>query len=232
MTVSIVIPAHNEEEAIERTLRGLLEHVKTPHEIIVVADHCSDSTEEIVQRVAAEHPQIRLLRNERSGSFGNALITGFEAATGDAIVAVMADLCDDPTTIDRMVQAMEERHVDIVCASRYMTGGKKIGGPIIQNILSRFVSLAMHIHTRIPTTDVANAYKMYKTEVLRSLDYDIPDCGTEYSMALLMRAYRKGFTMTDIPTTWTWREARPGIKQELRIFKRAKKYWRVMRGIV
>ncbi|HVW66387.1 MAG TPA: glycosyltransferase family 2 protein [Candidatus Peribacteraceae bacterium] len=224
MTLSIIIPAHNEEEQIEATVRGVLHAVTTPCEVIVVADHCTDRTEDIVKKIASDDARLRLVRNDqRRGSFSNAIITGLSAAIGEAVVPVMADHCDDPATIERMWQAMQEKNTDVICASRYMKGGRKSGGPVIQNILSRIVSYSLHVLTRIPTWDCANSYKMYRRAFLLSLPYDIPDAGTEYSMALLFRAYRAGGKIGEIPTSWQGQAITAG--EEWQIFKRFPGYW-------
>lgn len=222
--ISVVIPAHNEERNIRTTVLGVVTNVKNPHEVIVVADHCSDKTEEIVTELMQAYPQIKLVRNtERKGSFSNSVITGLKAATGDLVVPVMADNCDDPTTIDRMAAAMAERNADVVSGSRYMKGGHKEGGPVLQNILSRVVCYSLKILTGVPTWDCANSYKMYRREFLQSLPFDIPDAGTEYSMALLFRAYKAGGKITEIPTSWKGRPM--PIGDEWKILKRFPGYW-------
>jgi glycosyltransferase involved in cell wall biosynthesis len=226
MKLSIVIPAHNEQDAIGATLEGLLKAVHTPCEIIVVADHCSDRTEEIVREFQGAHPHIRLLRNEQERGFGNTVMTGLLAASGDAVVPFMADACDDPTTIDRMAQTMEREGVDVISASRYMRGGQKIGGPRLQNILSRIVSYSLCLFVRIPTWDSANAYKMYRTPFLHTLDIRIPNAGTEYTLAVFLRAWKSGAKIVEIPTIWTWKEPPLPFKKELKILRRLPGYWK------
>ena len=168
MKTSIVIPAHNEEESIAATVQSVLDSVTVPYELLVVADHCTDGTERIIQEFAARHPQITMLRNtERRGSFSNSVITGYKAATGDCIVTVMADLCDDPATINAMTKKIEEGY-DVVCGSRYIKGGRKIGGPWLQDKLSRLVCITLKLLTNVPTWDAANSYKMYRSSVLRN----------------------------------------------------------------
>ncbi len=223
MKVSIVIPAHNEEESIAPTIRSVLERVTVPYELLVVADHCSDRTEPIIQEFAAKHPQIRMLRNsERKGSYSNAVITGYNAATGDCIVTVMADNCDDPATINAMARKIEEGY-DVVCGSRYIKGGRKIGGPWLQDKLSRLVCITLKLLTNVPTWDAANSYKMYRASVLRSLAYDIPNAGTEYSMAVLFKSYAADAKITEVPSTW--RGQPMPVSDEWKILKRFRNYW-------
>jgi glycosyltransferase involved in cell wall biosynthesis len=223
MKVSIVIPAHNEEDSIALTIQSVLDRVTVPYELIVVADHCSDKTEEIANGFAAKNPHVRVTRNETlKGSFSNSILAGLALATGDAFVPVMADNCDDPATINTMAMKLSEGF-DVVCASRYIKGGKKIGGPWIQDKLSRIVCYTLKLFTGVPTWDAANSYKMYRMTSLKTLKYDIPNAGTEYSMAVLFKAYFAGLKITEVPSTWRGQSI--PLKQEGLIFKRFPNYW-------
>ena len=223
MNVSIIIPAHNEEESIAATIASVLERVTVPYELIVVADHCTDRTESIVQEFIARHDTITMLRNtERRGSFSNAVITGYKAAKGDRIVTVMADNCDDPGTINAMAVKIDDGF-DVVCGSRYIKGGRKIGGPWLQDKLSRIVCITLKLLTGIPTWDAANSYKMYRSHILKGVNYDIPNAGTEYSMAILFKTYAAGAKITEVPSTWRG-QAMPFV-EEWKILKRFKNYW-------
>lgn len=225
MTVSVVIPAHNEEQAIAGTINAVLQEAKGPLEILVIADHCTDRTEEIVLGIAKDVSYLRLLRNERERGFANAVITGFQHARGEFVIAVMADRCDDPRTINSMREALEHGGVDVVCGSRYMKGGRKIGGPMLQDLCSRIVCYSLRLFARVPTWDATNALKMYRLEFLLGIPYDMPGHGTEYSLALLIRACARGGRIIEVPTMWTWREPKPSLAQEIRVLKRFPGYW-------
>lgn len=220
--LSIIVPAYNEAEVIEKTLSGLEGAVTTPHEIIVVQDHCTDTTPDIVSNFGIMHPNVRLVSNMGNKGFGNAIQSGFRAAHGETVVTVMADLCDDPSTIDRMYNKLVESNSDLVCASRYMRGGRKISGPRIQGALSSLVSRSMRVIIGIPTWDIANSFKLYKKNFLDSINYKIKDAGTDYSMRLAARAYFAGAKITEIPTTWRGKSV--SFWQEFKIFKRTKQY--------
>ncbi len=225
MMVSVVIPAHNEEQAIAATISAVLQEAKGPLEILVVADHCTDRTEEIVLGIAKNVPHLRLLRNERERGFSNTVITGFQHAQGEFVVPVMADACDDPRTINPMREALERGGVDVVCGSRYMQGGRKIGGPFLQDLCSKIVCYSLRLFARVPTWDATNAFKMWRQEFLLGISYDMPGMGTEYSLALIIRARARGGRIVEVPTTWMWREARPSLAQEIRVLRRFPGYW-------
>ena len=76
----IVIPALNEEEIIEQTLARIEGEVALPHEVIVVNDHSTDGTEEVVRRFGELHPNVRVVNNQGQRGFSNALKVGYAAA--------------------------------------------------------------------------------------------------------------------------------------------------------
>jgi len=93
MIISIVIPAHNEEGNIKTILNRVMETISHPYEVVVVDDHSEDATAKIVREFTEENSFVKLVHNHRAKGFSNALITGFESASGEVAVPVMADLC-------------------------------------------------------------------------------------------------------------------------------------------
>src|SRR5215216_4327508 len=90
--LSIVIPARDEEGCIASTVKHLhleLELQKVPHEIVVVDDHSTDTTWEILRRLADELPNLKPTQNSGEGGFGRAIAWGFDHMTGDAAVIMM-----------------------------------------------------------------------------------------------------------------------------------------------
>jgi len=218
MAISIVIPAHNEERNIRTTLNKIIRTMSSPYEIVVVDDHSEDDTARIVKEFAKKNDFVKLIHNYRPKGFSNGLITGFENTNGEVVVPVMADLCDDPRTIETMFNKAREGY-DIICGSRYMEGGRKIGGPLLQSFFSRFVGFTLHWITGIPTYDVPNAFKMYRKKLLDSLK--IHEAGFAVSMQITLKAFFKGCWITEVPTTW---KSRAVGKSSFRIFRQAKDY--------
>jgi glycosyltransferase involved in cell wall biosynthesis len=220
MKISIVIPAHNEANIIAQTLRKLEQLLRLDYEIVVVNDHSSDQTVMVVEGFCKASAKIRLVHNDLSAGFANALKTGFAASKGDLVVPVMADLCDDPATIIRMYEKINQGF-DIVGGSRYMPGGKKIGGPKLKSFFSYIFGLSLYYFIGLPLHDVANSFKMYKRSVLDSIKTEAE--GFEISAELPLRAFFSGYRLSEIPTTWLDRkegESKFSIaKQGSRYFK-------------
>jgi len=202
----IVIPALNEEGTIEQTLSVVTEaSADIPSEIIVVNDHSTDRTGEIVDAFAAGRGNVRRVDNPGPGGFRNALRVGYEAAGDGVIVTMMADLCDDPATLVPMYEMIVDSY-DVVCGSRYMPGGGKENEENwLKGLLSRWVGLSLRRLAGIPTHDVTNAFKMYRGDLLKSTT--IEETGFASSMELTVKAYLKGARIGEVPTIWRGRTA-------------------------
>ncbi len=204
--LTIIIPAKKEENSIIETLESLKRKVKTPHKIIVVNDSTkNDKTGELVRNYARKNKNVTVIikRGNKKSSFASALMLGFNKVKSGFIVPVMADLCDRPEDIDVMYEKIQEGW-DIVCASRYMRGGGKKGGPVVQSVCSYIVCITLHFLTGIATKDVSNAFKMYRKTVLDKVKIN-PENGVELSMAIVLQAHFKNYKITEIPTRWVGR---------------------------
>ncbi|MDI6758750.1 MAG: glycosyltransferase family 9 protein [Candidatus Omnitrophota bacterium] len=218
MKLSIIIPAHNEEENIKDVISRIEEKVQISHEIIVVNDHSSDSTGLLVEGLSKKISNIKLVENRFKKGFANALKAGFYSAGTDVLVVVMADLCDDLSTIDKMYDKITEDY-DLVCGGRYIKGGRRLGGPRLKGIFSCFVGRSLHYLIGIPVYDIANAFKMYKKKVIDNIN--IQSKSFEISMEIALKAYYFGFKLAEIPTIW--RERIKG-KSNFKIFKLSSNY--------
>jgi len=203
MKLSIAIPAHNEEENIGQVIEQIESRIRIPFDLIVVNDHSTDRTAEIVTGLVNKFNNITLVENKLAAGFANAVKTGLASAKTEVVVPVMGDLCDDLATIPLMFEKIEQGS-DVVCGSRYIKKGARIGGSKIKGFFSFFVGRTISMFTGIPTRDVANAFKMYRKEVIDSIN--IESAGFEISMELPLKAYFKGFKITEVPTVWRERE--------------------------
>ena len=215
MKLSIVIPAHNEQDNIRDVINKIEESLDldAEYEIVVVNDHSSDNTAGIVLQLSKQYSNLRLVNNLTEGGFANALRAGFASVKTDVIIPVMADLCDDLGVIKQMFKQIDEGY-DVVCATRYIKGGARLGGPKLKGFLSWFAGWSMHYLLGIPTHDIANSFKMYRKKVIDTVDTKAR--GFEISMEILLRAYYSGFKITEIPTIW---KERTKGKSSFKVFK-------------
>src|SRR5260221_4992726 len=137
MNISIIIPVYHEEKNIVEVLTKIKNSVQTPHSILIIYDNTSDPTYSVVKKYQKKSKKnnIFLTKNSTGNGKGvmNAIKTGFSLAKSEYIVVLMADLSDEISQIDKMYKLIVSGY-DIVCASRYMKGGEKIGGPVLKTI--------------------------------------------------------------------------------------------------
>jgi len=118
----------------------------------------------------------------------------------------MADLSDDLGAVDEMYRLIMDEGYDVVCGSRYMKGGRQLGGPFLKRLLSRMAGVSLHYLTGIPTHDVTNSFKMYRRSFLMNTKIE-SEGGFEIGMELTVKAFISGLKITELPVTWTDRVA-------------------------
>lgn len=203
--LSIVLPVYNEGEAVEPVLRGLASGVRTPHEIVVVYDFDGDTTVPVIKRLAAELPGLRGLRNDLGRGVLNAMKAGIAGTTAPYVLISMADGSDEPQIVDTMV-VLARDGADVVAASRYMRGGRQVGGPRLKGLLSRTAGLSLHWFGGVATHDPTNNFKLYSRRFLDSITIE-SKAGFELALELTVKATLAGRRVAQVPTTWRDRTA-------------------------
>jgi glycosyltransferase involved in cell wall biosynthesis len=203
--LAIVLPVYNEGEAVEPVLRALSAAVKTPHELVVVYDFDGDTTVPVVQRLAGVIPGLRGLRNDLGRGVLNAMKAGIAGTSSPYVLISMADGSDEPSLVDHMVE-LAKGGADVVAASRYMRGGKQIGGPPLKRLLSRAAGLSLHWFARVPTHDPTNNFKLYSRRFLDSITIESA-AGFELALELTVKATLERRRIAELPTTWRDRTA-------------------------
>ena len=203
--LSIVLPVYNEGEAVEPVLRALSAGVKTPHELVVVYDFDGDTTVPVVTRLAAEIPELRGLRNDLGRGVLNAMKAGIAGTSAPYVLISMADGSDEPKIVDAMVE-LARGGADVVAASRYMRGGRQLGGPRLKRLMSRTAGLTLHWFAGVPTHDPTNNFKLYSRRFLDATTIE-STAGFELALELTVKATLAGRAVAEVPTTWRDRTA-------------------------
>ncbi len=203
--LSVVMPVFKEGEAVEPVLRALSAAIAEQHEILVVYDFDEDPTVPVIERLAAELPTIRGLRNDLGRGVLNAMKAGLGASSGAYVLISMADGSDEPHVVDSMVELARDG-ADVVSASRYMRGGRQIGGPPLKRLMSRTAGLTLHWFAGVPTHDPTNNFKLYSRRFLDTVTIE-STAGFELALELTVKATIAGRRVAEVPTTWRDRTA-------------------------
>jgi dolichol-phosphate mannosyltransferase len=202
-SLDIVIPIFNEGDNIEENLRQLetaLQELNLPVTLYLVYDFDSDDTLPVLERLKPCYPYpLKLIKNPQPGLVG-ALKSGIQAGNSELVLITMADLSDDYQSLPAMLKLAEQGY-DLVCASRYLRGGRVITRAWLKPFLSRLAGWALHLLTRLPTCDPTNNYKLYRRKLLSAITIESRS-GFELALELTVKAKLKGFKITEIPTFW------------------------------
>jgi dolichol-phosphate mannosyltransferase len=198
--VSIVIPVFNEGDAVVACLDRILAGVQLPCEVLVVYDDEADSTVPALRKYAASDSRVVPVLNEYGPGPARAIRYGINHAAAPVAVVTMADGSDDAEQIDDLCKLVE-RGVVIAAASRYMSGGQQIGGPLLKSSLSRLAGLSLYWFASVGTRDATNSFKAYSTEFVRDVGIE-SDSGFEIGIELVAKARRLRRPVAELPTIW------------------------------
>jgi dolichol-phosphate mannosyltransferase len=200
--LSIVIPVFNEEKNIITLLCHIQEQINTSLEVLIIYDFDNDNTVPVVKENIQKFQRlnIRIIKNDISPGVVNAIKKGIEVVYGEYILVIMADLSDDLETANIMLDRMREGY-DLVCGSRYMKGGSQIGGGHFKKTLSKIAGISLNFFTGISTHDATNNFKMYRSSIFRSINIESNN-GFEVALEITVKAFKKGFKIAEVPTTW------------------------------
>ena len=201
-----MIPVYNEGENVTPTLRGVVEKTRVrPLEVLVVHDFDEDTTVPVVKRLQGELPELRLHKNTLGRGVLNAMKSGLRAARAPLVLITMGDGSDDPSDIDAMYELARDG-ADVVAGSRYVSGGRQLGGPLLKRTMSRTAGLSLHWLGGLPIHDATSNYRLYSKRLLNQVTIESKG-GFELGLELTVKAYRLGYKVAEVPTTWRDRTA-------------------------
>lgn len=173
--LSIIIPCYNEASTIAIVLDKVNEVALTQNiekEILIVNDCSVDDTELVIMEYIQENPAIaiRYIRHTVNQGKGAAVHTGIHEATGDYIIIQDADLEYDPAEYNTMLIPILKGHADVVYGSRFMGGNAHRILFFWHSIGNRFLTFLSNVLSNQNLTDMETGYKIFKADLLKSLN--------------------------------------------------------------
>jgi glycosyltransferase involved in cell wall biosynthesis len=213
MVITFVIPCFNEEKTLNSLHEGIVASVKTAktnYEIIFVDDGSTDHSGQIIRQLHKKDRRVRLIALRKNFGKATALQAGFQAAKGDIVITMDADLQDDPAEITNFINKINEGY-DVVSGwkqHRHDPLEKRLASKLFNKIVSSLSGVQLH--------DFNCGFKAYRREVVKAINIY-----GELHRYIPVLAHCKGFSITEITVTHHPRQfgqSKYGIERYLKGF--------------
>jgi glycosyltransferase involved in cell wall biosynthesis len=208
-TLSIVVPAFNEEATLARVVEKLM-HVPYLFEIVIVDDCSTDRTLEIARQLAAKYPQVRALTHQHNRGKTDALRTGFAETKGDIVIVQDADLEYDPGEMKDVIQPIIEGVADVVFGSRFLIRKAARVLYFYHYIANKSLTFFSNLLTNINLSDVETGYKAFRGEIIRNMV--ITSKGFGFEIEVTAKVAKLGCAIFEVPISYYGRTYEQGKK--------------------
>jgi len=199
--LTLVIPVYNEGANFPSLWQAVSSQIHSPFRALVVYDFDEDNTVPVAQQIIVQgERRLFLVKNDVGRGVVGAIRTGFNHVEHGPVLVVMADLSDDLSQVDTMLDYYHQGY-KLVVGSRYMRGGRLLDAPPLKGLMSRCAGVSLHWLRRIPTHDATNAFKIYDSQMLHGFTIE-SKAGFELNLELTVKAFLAGYPITELPTTW------------------------------
>jgi len=200
--VSVLMPAFNETENIDRNIREVVEtftNFADEFELILIDDGSSDDTYLYAARALRDFPDVvRVVRYDHNEGKGNALVRGSAYVRGEYVVFIDADMDLHPSQLPVFFEIMERENADAVVGSKWHPQSQ-----VTYPTLRRFYSMGYFALTRLlfglPLRDTQTGLKLFRTTLIRDVIPRVLSKRFAYDVELLAVAHRRGYRIVDAP---------------------------------
>jgi dolichol-phosphate mannosyltransferase len=205
----VIVPTYNEAENLPRKAPQIL--AQDPRlDLLVVDDASPDGTGALAEAMAARDSRIHVLQRTSKEGLGAAYLAGFTWGLERKYLLLFemdADISHPTEALSRMIEASSR--YDVVIGSRYVDGRVTVSNwPMSRLLISYFGSWYARTITRMPVRDATGGFNCWRRSVLESVDLSrIRSNGYAFQIELKFRAFRRGFTMLEVPILFQERDS-------------------------
>jgi dolichol-phosphate mannosyltransferase len=204
----VALATYNEIETLPSLVAAIRAHLPDA-DVLVVDDNSPDGTGRWCDDEAAQSPWLSVIHRPKKLGLGSATWTAMQAAIDrgyELLVTLDADWSHPPERLPALAAAAA--NADVVVGSRYCRGGRVDGWPWTRRVVSRAANSAARMATGIPLHDFTGAYRAYRIDLLRRLDFSrLQATGFDYLEEIAWRLHRLGARFAEVPITFSDRRA-------------------------
>ena len=209
-TLSIIVPAFNEEPTLEIVVRKLIDLAPLLLEVIVVDDCSTDGTADVALRLADTFPQVRVIRQTSNQGKTPALLKGIAASRGDIVMVQDADLEYDPAEIADLIAPIVSGVADTVYGSRFAVKKAARALYFYHYVANKLITFLSNVLTNINLSDVATGYKAFRGPIIRSMIIESRRFGFEFEVTAKLAKLK--CAMYEVPISYYGRTYEQGKK--------------------
>ncbi len=205
LKISAVIPVYNEEELIDEFSNRLVDSLRnltSNFEVIFIVEG-NDNTMQKLTQLSAANPRVKVEYSPKRLGLGKATKKGLGLVSRDTdLVLIMdADLNHQPEEIKMLLAASD--HADIVVGCRTRSRGLVSELPLLKRVISGSTNWLLRKSFRVPASDVTSGFRLYSAKAIDSVRDELIAKNFEVTPEILIRAKRKGFSIVEVPITFT-----------------------------
>lgn len=211
--LSVVIPVYNEERWLPELVRRV-QAVPIPKELVLVNDCSTDGTPAILRQLQAEYDNVRVFHQPVNMGKGAALREGFKHCTGEVVIVQDADWEYDPAEYPKLIQPIVEGRADVVFGSRFVGETHRVLY-YWHSVANKALTTLSNWFTNLNLTDMETCYKVFRREVIQSINLRSNRFGFEPEVTAKIARKRKGqppWRVYEVPISYSGRTYEEGKK--------------------
>ena len=207
------MPAYQLAGVIEQNIATVFETLSDLNpQLVVVDDGSTDGTTDAIERARMRYPELVSVRLPVNRGKGRALLSGFEASSGDNIVFLDADLDLPPDQIPSFISNLDDADIVVGTKRASMATGAYPG---LRRVLSRIFAFATGGVFRLPVSETQTGLKAFRREVLETVAGNVKIDRYAFDIELLVRAHAAGFSMVETPVRLGGRAAESSLRPSM-----------------
>jgi len=209
--LSVIMPVYNEAATVAEIIRRVLEQ-PVVQELIIVDDHSTDTTLEVLRMLASKEERIRLFSHEVNQGKGAALRTGFKEARANVVVIQDADLEYDPSEYGKLLKPILSGQADVVYGSRFLGSEAHRVLYYWHSLGNYFLTIVSNMATNLNMTDMETGFKAFRREVIQKIKLEESRFGFEPEVTAKLARFIPKLRIYEVAVSYYGRTYEEGKK--------------------